>query len=56
MNKFDWDSSFLVDFDLKTGFSKTAETTKRSLSQMKNMFQDTEAAEKTFGGKRSADI
>ena len=46
MNKFDWDRSFLVDFDLKTGFSKTAETTKRSLSQMKNMFRDKEAVEK----------
>lgn len=46
MNQFNWDSSFLVDFDLKTGFSKTAETTKRYLSQMKDMYCDTEAAEK----------
>lgn len=45
MNQFNWDKSFLVDFDIKTGFSKTAETTKRYLSQMKNMFCDTEAAE-----------
>lgn len=45
MNNFNWDSSFLVDFDIKTGFSKTAETTKRYLSQMKDMFCDTEAAE-----------
>lgn len=43
MNHFDWDSSFLVDFNLNTGFSKTAETTKRHLSQMKNMFCDTDA-------------
>ena len=45
MNQFNWDKSFLVDFDIKTGFSKTAETTKRYLSQMRNMFCDTEAAE-----------
>lgn len=37
MNSFNWDTSFLVDFDLKDGFSKTAETTKRHLSQMKDM-------------------
>ena len=46
MNNFKWDTSFLVDFDLQTGFSKTAEVTKRYLSQMKNMFSDTETAEK----------
>ena len=46
MNQFDWDHSFLVDFDVKTGFSKKAETTKRYLSQMKDMFYDTEAANK----------
>ena len=45
MNQLNWDKSFLVDFDIKTGFSKTAETTKRYLSQMRNMFCDTEAAE-----------
>lgn len=44
MNNFNWDKSFLVDFDIKTGFSKTAETTKRYLSQMKDMFCDTQAA------------
>ena len=46
MNYFNWDSSFSVDFDLLNGFSKTAESTKRYLSQMKNMYLDTEAAEK----------
>lgn len=46
MNRFDWDHTFYVDFDLESGFSKKAETTKRYLSQMKNMFYDTEAAEK----------
>ncbi|MDO4274006.1 MAG: glucose-6-phosphate isomerase family protein [Eubacteriales bacterium] len=44
MNNFNWDTSFLVDFDLKTGFSQTAETTPRRLSQMKDMFYDREAA------------
>lgn len=41
MNHFNWDSSFLVDFDLNTGFSQKAVTTKRYLSQMKDMFCDT---------------
>ena len=43
MNNFNWDSSFLIDFDLNTGFSKTAQTTKRYLSQMKDMFCDADA-------------
>ena len=46
MNQFDWDHSFLVDFNLENGFSKKAETTKRYLSQMKKMYCDTDAAEK----------
>ena len=45
MNNFNWDRSFCVDFDLDTARSKTAETTKRYLSQMKGMFYDTKAAE-----------
>lgn len=45
MNNFNFDTSFLVDFDVKTGLSKTAETTKRYLSQMKDMFLDNEKAE-----------
>lgn len=45
MNHFDWDHSFFVDFDLNNGFSKKAETTKRYLSQMKDMFYDVAAAE-----------
>lgn len=45
MNNFNWDGSFAVDFDLTTGFSKTAETTKRHLSQMKDMYADVAAAE-----------
>lgn len=46
MNNFNWDTSFIVDFNLETGRSETAVTTKRYLSQMKNMFYDTTAAEK----------
>ena len=44
MNNFNWDTSFLVDFDLSTGFSSKASTTKRVLSQMKDMFMDVDAA------------
>lgn len=43
MNQFNWDTSFQVDFDLVTGLSKTAETTKRYLSQMKDMYYDADA-------------
>ncbi len=46
MNNFNWDLGFSVDFNLQTGFSTTAETTKRHLSQMKDMYCDKEAAEK----------
>ncbi|MGI6017808.1 MAG: glucose-6-phosphate isomerase family protein [Marvinbryantia sp.] len=45
MNSYNFDTSFQVDFDLKTGVSKTAESTKRYLSQMKNMFLDSEMVE-----------
>ncbi|HML38729.1 MAG TPA: glucose-6-phosphate isomerase [Bacillota bacterium] len=48
MNQFNWDSSFLVDFDLESGFSKTAVTSKRYLSNMKNMFADQEEAKKVL--------
>jgi glucose-6-phosphate isomerase len=43
MNNFNWDKSFIVDFDFKSGLSKSAITTKRHLSNMKNMFADQEA-------------
>ena len=46
MNNFNWDKSFLVDFDLGTGFSKNAESSKRLLSQMRAMYSDAEAAAK----------
>ena len=38
--KFNWAQGFTVDFDLKTGLSKTAAATKRQLSQMRGMFAD----------------
>lgn len=44
MNDFDWDNSFLVDFDLVTGLSKAAAPSERRLSKMKDMFHDTDAA------------
>ena len=46
MNNFNWDGGFTVDFDLSTGISKTAETTKRYLSQMQDIFCDKDAAQK----------
>lgn len=46
MNNFNWDTSFTVDFDLATGRSMTAETSKRTLSQMKGMFHDQNAVGK----------
>lgn len=46
MNQFNWDTSFLVDFDAETGLSKAAQPSQRRLSQMKGMFADTAAAEK----------
>ena len=46
MNHFDWDHSFYVDFDLAAGFSEKAEPTRRYLSQMKDMYYDSAAAEK----------
>lgn len=45
MNQFNWDTSFLVDFDMQTGRSNVAEPSIRKLSQMKTMFHDVEAAE-----------
>ena len=40
---FDWMKGFTVDFDLITGLSKTATSTKRRLSQMKGMYLDSAA-------------
>jgi len=43
---FNWNEGFTVDFDKTTGMSKTAASTKRLLSQMKNMYADTAAEAK----------
>lgn len=53
MNSFPWDLGFDLDFDLKTGFSGQAETTKRYLSQMKGMFYDETAYEEALSRKDS---
>jgi len=50
LNHFDWDRGFTLDFDLKTGVSKGAETTKRYLSQMRGTFQDGAAYEAALAG------
>ena len=44
-NHFDWERSFLLDFSLRDGSSKGAQATKRTLSQMKEMYCDTAAAD-----------
>ena len=51
MNNFNWDKSFLVDFDLEHGLSKTAASTKRYLSNMKNVFADQEEAKKILASE-----
>jgi len=43
--RFDWDRGFVLDFALNGGLSAGAESTKRTLSQMKDMYYDTAAAE-----------
>jgi len=43
---FDWLKGFVVDFSSVDGLSKTASSTKRSLSQMKGMFADSEALDR----------
>jgi glucose-6-phosphate isomerase len=45
-NNFDWTRGFVIDFSLVDGLSKKGVSTKRRLSQMKNMFADSEAFEK----------
>lgn len=42
---FNWEQGFLIDFDLNTGRSSKKATTKRYLSQMKDMFADDAAFE-----------
>lgn len=48
MNNFNWDKSFLVDFDTATGLSDTATSTKRYLSNMKDMYADVEVADEVL--------
>lgn len=43
-NKFDWQRGFTLDFSALDGLSKGAESTKRRLSQMQDMYADGEAA------------
>ena len=45
---FDWARGFTVDFSLIDGLSKTAVSTKRTLSDMKGMFADEKAYEKAL--------
>lgn len=42
-SKFDWIKGFTIDFDLKTGLSKSAESSKRYVSSMKGMYSDAQA-------------
>jgi len=44
MATFDWDKGFVLDFSLQNGLSEGAASTKRKLSQMQDMYADTEAA------------
>ena len=44
-NDFNWLKSFSVDFSLTTGLSETAESSKRYLSGVANMFYDKAAAD-----------
>jgi glucose-6-phosphate isomerase len=47
INKYLGETPFTLPFDLKTGLSDVAYSTKRSLSQMKGMFNNEAALEKT---------
>jgi len=46
--EYSWEKGFLVDFDKKTGLSKTAKSTKRLLSQMKGMYADPDAFDRVL--------
>jgi len=45
-NILNWKQGFMLDFDMSTGLSKTAASTKRFLSQMRGMFADDIATER----------
>ena len=50
---FDFTLPFTIDFDMMSGLSNTAISTKRYLSQMKNMFFDDKAYESMLKRKMS---
>ena len=45
---FDWARGFVLDFDLRTGLSAGAVSTKRKLSQMRGMFADNAAFDRAL--------
>ena len=45
---YNWDRGFLMDFSMLDGMSKCAVSTKRKLSQMKDMYADADTAEKAI--------
>jgi len=49
-NKFDFHKGFTIDYDLVTGLSRNAESSKRWVSSMKGMYADSEAEQKLIDG------
>ena len=47
---FDWEKGFTIDFDLVTGLSQTAKSSKRTVSSMRGMYADDAATEKLIAG------
>jgi len=47
---FDWEKGFIVDFDLQTGLSDTAQSSRRTVSSMRGMYADAAAEEKLIAG------
>ena len=43
MGNFNWNQGFTLDFNLQSGFSQNAGTTKRYLSDMEGFYEDSEA-------------
>ena len=48
MSTFDWKKGFVIDFSLLNGSSESAKPTMRKLSQMKDMYADSEAQQKAI--------
>jgi len=46
----DFQKGFVLDFDMKTGLSNNAQSTKRTLSQMKGMYADEAALQRMVAG------